>query len=361
MVVAALRAGVEIVNVPAKWRDTPLGHAIGASPRASRGVQWLEPAAPGPIGPLLWLPATLLVPTTAIARLAGAAPVAAVGEPDTDPAPVVVGDTALTRSLWGELLSGAPLGDGLARALKTRSLVLARVPGLVRVRDAASAACAEATLYSGLGSAIDTRLDTVFHRRLSRLVSRQAVGWGVTPNQISMASLLVGLVGAWSLARATPAGALVGAGLYVAAVVLDHADGEVARLALAESRLGEWLDVAVDTAVHAAVVLAMGVSAHALQGGHAITIGALAALGIVLSAAAAKAAPTTGTSVGRWLEGLGTRDGFYVMLVGFVVALMLWPAALPGLRPLVAAGATAYWITRLAYRLFDYGAPGPRR
>jgi phosphatidylglycerophosphate synthase len=361
MVVAALRAGVEIVDVPAKWRDTPLGHAIGASPRASRGVQWLEAAAPGPIGPVLWLPATLLAPTAAIARLAGATPVAAVGEPDTDPAPVVVGDTAWTRALWGELLSGAPLGDALARALKTRGLALVRAPGLVRVRDAESAARAEAILYSGLGSAIDTRLDTVFHRRLSRLVSRRAVGWGVTPNQISMASLLVGLVGAWWLSRATLAGALIGFGLYAAAVVLDHADGEVARLALAESQLGEWLDVVVDTAVHAAVVLAMGVGTQTLGGGHATLVGALAALGIVLSAAAAKTAPATGTSVGRWLEGLGTRDGFYVMLVMFVVALTLWPTALPGLMMVVAAGANAYWISRLAYRLLGFADTDPRR
>src|SRR5262245_66116717 len=108
MGVAALRAGVEIVDVPAKWRDTPLGHAIGASPRASRGVQWLEPAAPCPIGPVLWLPATLLVPTAAIARLAGATPVAAVGGADADPAPGGGADRARARARWGALVGGAP-------------------------------------------------------------------------------------------------------------------------------------------------------------------------------------------------------------------------------------------------------------
>jgi hypothetical protein len=113
--------------------------------------------------------------------------------------------------------------------------------------------------------------------------------------------------------------------------------------------------------VHAAVVLAMGVSIQTLSGGHAILVGALAALGIVLSAGAAKTAPAAGTSVGRWLEGLGTRDGFYVMLVMFVLALMFWPAALSGLLIVVAAGANAYWLSRVAYRLLGFADTDRRR
>src|SRR5688572_31579156 len=46
------------------------------------------------------------------------------------------------------------------------------------------------------GSAIDTRLDRALHRRLSRPVTRAAIALGITPNQISVTSLLVGLAAA---------------------------------------------------------------------------------------------------------------------------------------------------------------------
>jgi phosphatidylglycerophosphate synthase len=351
ILVAAIRAGIERIDVPDVWRGTALERAIAASPSASRAVRWLKDGE-APAERVLWLPTTLSVPASALARLAGAVSVAALGEPDGEPAPVVAADVALTASLWGELLTGAPLGDALARALKARGILGPSMAGVVRVRSAADAARAEAVLYSGLGSAIDSPLDTAFHRRLSKLVSRRAVGLGISPNQISTASLLLGLAGAWCIAGGTLAGALAGVVLYAASVVLDHADGEVARLALAESRLGEWLDVTVDTVVHAAVVLAMGAATQAVEGGHATLVGGVAALGIVMSAMTAKVSPpAAGTSVGRLLQGLGTRDGFYGMLLLFISVLVVQPAALPWLMIVVALGAHAYWLSRLAYRL----------
>ena len=353
ILVAAIRAGIEHIDVPDAWRGTALERAIAASPSATRAVRWLKDGAP-PVERVLWLPATLTVPASALARLAAAPFVAALGEPDGDPAPVVAADLALTASLWGELLTGAPLGDALARALKARGILGPSMAGVVRVRGAADAAQAEAVLYSGLGSAIDSPLDTAFHRRLSKPVSRRAVALGVSPNQISTASLLLGLAGAWCIAGGTPAGAVAGLALYAASVVLDHADGEVARLALAESRIGEWLDVTVDTVVHAAVVLAMGVATQATQGGPATLVGGVAALGIVMSAMTAKISPpAAGNSVGRLLQGLGTRDGFYGMLLLFITVLGLQPTALPELMIVVALGAHAYWLSRLAYRLIS--------
>ena len=57
-------------------------------------------------------------------------------------------------------------------------------------------------------------------------------------------------------------GALVlGLLVYILAVVLDHADGEVARLTLTESAFGEWLDAVVDTVVHTTLALTLGVAA----------------------------------------------------------------------------------------------------
>jgi phosphatidylglycerophosphate synthase len=152
---------------------------------------------------------------------------------------------------------------------------------------------------------------------------------------------------------ATPAGAVAGLLVYLTAVVLDHADGEVARLTLTESALGERLDVFADTVVHGSVVVALGVAAEALTG-RGTLLGVVGALGIVGSAVAAFRWPATGPAedrVGTFLDNLGTRDGFYAMLLGFLAAVTWAPAALPALMALVAAGSHAYWVGRVLYRL----------
>jgi phosphatidylglycerophosphate synthase len=207
-----------------------------------------------------------------------------------------------------------------------------------------------------LGSPIDTRLDTMFHRRLSRPLTRLALVLGLSANQVSFASLFVGL-GAVSLFwRATPWSALAGLILYAAAVVLDHSDGEVARLTHSESRLGEWLDVTSDTVIHALMVVAMGVTAQARAGRAGIGLGAVAASGVVVSAMIAKTSPrSAGGGVGGVLTALGNRDGFYAMILIFIAALTFDPGLLPILMIVFAAGSHAYWLTRLTHRLLMSG------
>lgn len=218
--------------------------------------------------------------------------------------------------------------------------------------NAGTVRAAETRLYGTLGRPIDTPLDTVFHRRLSWPLTRLAIALGLTPNQVSLLSLLVGLVAVWEFWRATPPGAVIGLLLYALSVVLDHSDGEVARLTLNASRLGEWLDVVSDTLVHALLVLAMGFSAQQIAGRSAAVFGVLAAMGVVVSAMVAKASRrSVGVGVGGVLDAIGNRDGFYGMLLVFIVALAFAPALLPPLMILIAAGSHAYWITRLTYRL----------
>jgi phosphatidylglycerophosphate synthase len=198
----------------------------------------------------------------------------------------------------------------------------------------------------------DTWLDRSVHRRLSRGVTRAAVALGIAPNAISVASLLVGGAAAWSIWQATPGRAGLGLLLYFVAVVLDHADGEVARLTGTTSEFGHRLDVAVDTAVHALVVVTMGEAAAALNPGQVAWLGPVAAAGVILSAATRDLVPLgaslapTGPAA-RLLEALGNRDGFYGMVVAFAVLLASLPAWLPVLMGVVAAGANAYWIGRV--------------
>jgi len=156
------------------------------------------------------------------------------------------------------------------------------------------------------------------------------VGLGISPNAITIASGIVGLMAAGVVALGTPAALIGSLLLYVLAVVLDHADGEVARLTLTESVLGEWLDVVADTVVHASLMLALGVAASRLAGASHL-IGVVAAVGIGISAIIGKICPPAPAAAPRnLLDRLTSRDGFYVMLSLFVAMGLFRPTLLPG-------------------------------
>ena len=351
--VHAVRAGARSVGVPAIFRGTAVEAAIDASVRVRAAAVWLDHADLADAATLL-VPASAVAPAAALAALLDASPPAMLAASATDGAAIFLADAPLTTALAPALAAGMPVGDDIARALKApEATAIDPDAWHVRVRDASSAREAEDRLFAGLGSAIDTRLDRALHRRLSRPVTRAAIALGITPNQISVVSLLVGLAAAACFWIGTPLAALIGLLVYVGAVVLDHADGEVARLSLAESRVGEWLDIGVDTIVHAAMVVAMGATAERIAGGGAI-LGLVGAFGVIASAAVAKIWPATGAAghIAATLENLGSRDGFYAMLILFILARALAPATLAWLMILVALGSQAYWLARAAYTLF---------
>jgi phosphatidylglycerophosphate synthase len=347
----AVRGGASRVLVPALFRAL-LEPTLAAAPRVARAIIWLDATTPPPATAVL-VPVAAILGVRAIAAMLDARPPAMHARAREAGVPLVAASAPVIASLWPALVAGAPVADALEKALADPSVFVVHEPSLIHpVGDAASAAVGEGRLYTTLGSAIDTRLDLAFHRRFSRLVSRTAVGLGITPNAITIASLLVGLLAAWMFWRATPYLAVAGLALYALAVILDHADGEVARLTVTESAIGEWLDIVADTLIHAAVVLALGATSAELTGRGAM-LGALAAVGVILSAAVAKAWPGVAMPdrVGTWLAQLGSRDGFYAMLLGFIVALAFSPTALPWLMIVVAGGSHVYWVSRVLYRL----------
>src|SRR5262245_50158747 len=351
MVVAAVRAGCRTVYVPAALRTPELRSALDASPSARPTVVWLAPNLPPPAVSLLLLPAAALVPVIALTPLVAAPGSTVLASARDGDAPVAVLTPALVRPLWGTVAASQPLGEALVRALKGEpGLAEAQSGWFVRVPSARAVATAEARLDSELGSPVDTQLDTVFHRRLSRPLSRLALRWAVSPNAVTVMSLLVGLAAAWCFWNATPAQALVGLALYALAVVLDHADGEVARLGLRESRWGARLDVIVDTAIHALLLVALGVTAQRVAGSGALA-GVIAGLGAAGSAVLAQSPATGGGGIGARLDALSNRDGYYAIVILFVLALAFLPAALPVYMIFIAAGCHVFWVSQLAYRL----------
>ena len=82
----------------------------------------------------------------------------------------------------------------------------------------------------------------------------------VHPNHVTTAALLTGLAAAALYAMATPRTADLGAGLWVLASILDHADGELARLTGKVTAFGHRYDRAADLIVKLSLFAGMGAS-----------------------------------------------------------------------------------------------------
>lgn len=353
-VVAALRAGASLIAVPSTLRDAEVERALRRMPALAAAVRWLTPDSPAPAeepAPWLLLPASSLVHVDALAGLLAApAPRGAVLAPSAaGPAPVALAPTALVAAWWKDLAAGRPVGAALARQLAEAGAELREVTGPhVTVREAGDLDRAEEALQATLGIAVDSGVDRYLHRRGSRWISRLLVRTPVTPNQVSLVSLAIGLVAVWCFWRATAASALLGVLVYALACIVDHADGEIARLTFQESRLGANLDWTIDTVIHVGIVLGIGVS----SGGRLMgVVGLLAAAGVTLSAVFARYLAReleVGPTVGGLLRNIANRDLFYLVLLSFAALRWLAPPLVFVVAVIVAVGSQVYWVGCLA-------------
>ncbi|MDE2491495.1 MAG: CDP-alcohol phosphatidyltransferase family protein, partial [Elusimicrobia bacterium] len=133
-------------------------------------------------------------------------------------------------------------------------------------RTPSAAAAAAETLYARLAKDNDgylARLD----RRLSLVLTRLMLPWPITPNQVTAASLVLGLLGAWWLAAPSAERQLWGALLLWFCCLLDGCDGEIARLKLHQTRWGGEFDLLADHVAHLATFVALPIGVARLHPG----------------------------------------------------------------------------------------------
>ena len=78
--------------------------------------------------------------------------------------------------------------------------------------------------------------------RLARVLVRPLRHTPLTPNGLTTLGLLASLTAAWLMASGEPRRVAVGGGLFMLAVLVDHMDGEFARLTGLTSRFGHYYD-----------------------------------------------------------------------------------------------------------------------
>jgi len=352
--VTALRAGASSIVAPAVLRDAAVERALRRMPTLATALHWLDAGtAPAATGPVRWLllPASSLVHTHTLEGLLAdpaSRPVVLAGSTDAA-APVAVTPAPPPPALWPELAAGRPVGPALAGWLAGADPLSRPATGpWVDARGAGGRARAEAALEATLSIPADSGMDRYLHRRCSRWITRGLVQTDLTPNQVSLASLAIGLAAIWCFWGATPASALAGVVLYALACIVDHSDGELARLTFQESAFGANLDWTIDTVVHAGLVLGIGLTAG---GAVMVAIGVIGAAGVTLSALFARYLPheiEIGASVGGMLRNIGNRDLFYILLVGAAVLRWLAPSLVGIAAVVVGVGSQAYWVSCLA-------------
>jgi phosphatidylglycerophosphate synthase len=362
----ARQAGVERFVVVASGRQQAgLRFQVEVDARLRDRVRWAEPAEalPAPADCLLLLP-TVLLEVGALRRwIERAAANGSLIAAETGVGPLVVPARHLAACVEAALRGESDLAGYLAKFGDGGAI--RRVPweGTTRqqVRSAQEVPEIERRMIAAFRSPEDGPIvDRYVNRTLSARLSRALAAWPVTPNQITVVSLVAGLLGAWVLHLEGVLASLAGLVLFQLSMVLDHVDGEVARLTFQFSRLGKWLDNFSDHAVDLAVIACLtwrvvisGTTGGLGMLGLASAIGVTGAFLVVfwwsLSGQPLEVRCTTAARrVALALSALANRDGF---------CLALWATLLLD-RPtwflwILALGANAYWMAWL----LTYGLP----
>ena len=163
----------------------------------------------------------------------------------------------------------AQLQDHGALGLAIRSLdgaagqAVVLDPGLYEPLGAApSPAALTRALLDDLGArtaATDGYLAAALDRHLSRAITRVVLPWPVSPNQITVVGMAIGLLGAGGLATVSYGSRVAGVMALLVSSILDGVDGEVARARFQQSPRGARLDLAGDYLTHLGTFVGLGV------------------------------------------------------------------------------------------------------
>lgn len=168
--------------------------------------------------------------------------------------------TAVQRPELGSLVAAVPT-DAPARA-EAESALASVDDEAVRLRSAVKA-------HDGF-------FTTFFISPYSRYIARWCARRGLTPNQVTTASLLTALIAAGSAATGTRGGYIAAGVLLLFSFVLDCTDGQLARYSLQYSTMGAWLDATFDRAKEYAYYA--GLALGAARGGDDVWVLALGAM-----------------------------------------------------------------------------------
>lgn len=170
--------------------------------------------------------------------------------------------------------------DGVPLYRPELGTLVATVPADPQARNEARQAVAavddEAVRLRTAVKSRDGFFTTYFISPYSRYIARWCARRGLTPNQVTTASLITALIAAGCAATGTRGGFVAAGLLLIFSFVLDCTDGQLARYSLQYSTLGAWLDATFDRAKEYAYYA--GLALGAARGGDDVWALALGAM-----------------------------------------------------------------------------------
>ncbi len=116
---------------------------------------------------------------------------------------------------------------------------------------------AENKLLKNLNKSGDGIVSRIINRKVSIFISKYLVKTGLTPNQISVLNLIIGISSAFLFAKGIFPWIFVGGILAQVTSITDGCDGEIARLKFLSSKFGAWLDDIFDRYIDILIVIGM--------------------------------------------------------------------------------------------------------
>lgn len=131
----------------------------------------------------------------------------------------------------------------------------------VRVMGLPSLAEAEAWLWASVRKSVshDGPVAYFLARPVSNRISRLLLPTGVSPNAVTLGGLVVGIACGTVAALGGYGPVLAATLLFYLGMILDCVDGDLARMKLATSRRGQWLDSLTDDLSVVSLTLGMGI------------------------------------------------------------------------------------------------------
>ncbi|VAX31825.1 hypothetical protein MNBD_NITROSPINAE05-884 [hydrothermal vent metagenome] len=252
------------------------------------------------------------------------------------PFDVSVLETAKKRSLSSE--SSEPLRDGEQLLVYFPE---ANLPKMSCKQDFMTAG--EHILKKSGGLANDSFVTRILSRPVSKQMTRWLLNTRITPNQITIFSLILGLGSALCFFKGGYGMGIGGAGLLLLSIWVDGVDGEIARIKFMESPFGAKLDIICDNVVHVAVFFAIGVGLYHVHGEKIyMLLGFFAAAGslmafILMSAGIIAGKSTTGAGNNKGQENnslidkLANRDFthfLFALAVLDLLTIFIWLTAI---------------------------------
>ncbi|WP_432280771.1 DUF5941 domain-containing protein [Streptomyces luomodiensis] len=247
------------------------GNGGGALPAVPASVPATVPGGAGPAQPPVG---------SAPDPGAGASAVGALAAAPGEAAPAATPGAADAPS-WVDDIAARLDADGVAVHRPELGVLVAAVPGdapaRARARDAVDAVDDERVRLRSAVKSRDGFFTTFCISPYSRYIARWCARRGLTPNQVTTASLLTALIAAACAATGTRPGFVSAGVLLIASFVLDCTDGQLARYSLQYSTLGAWLDATFDRAKEYAYYAGLALGAARADGDDvwALALGAM--------------------------------------------------------------------------------------